>query len=93
MMLLNYSIVIKNYWVYLGFPMASMEKCAIFHEDPRNSISLIKLGEKVSKGILKARRDRGDNLEIQAGQHVHKNCDLNHIYLIFELIVSSVAKL
>lgn len=42
--------------------MTSMEKCAICHEDPRSSISLIKLGEK----------SREDNLEIQAGQHVHE---------------------
>lgn len=100
--------------------MASMKKCAICHEDPCNSISLIKVGERGSKWRLKANRERGDNLEIQAGQHVHKkcrrvytnpheiqkaqrekknaqqklqNCDLNHSYLIFELIVSSVAKL
>lgn len=51
--------------------MANIEKCAICHEDPCNSISLIKIGEKGSEGILKASGERGDNLEIQTGQHVH----------------------
>lgn len=54
--------------------MASMKKCAICHEDHCNIISLIKKGERGSKGILKAIREREDNLEIQVGQHVHKEC-------------------
>lgn len=52
--------------------MASLEQCAICHED--NSISLIKLGEKGNKGICKESRERGDNLDTQARQYVHKDC-------------------
>lgn len=54
--------------------MVSMEKRVLCREDPRNSISKIKLVEEGSKGILKASRERGGNLEIQAEQHVHKEC-------------------
>lgn len=64
MILINYCIVIKNNWVYLGFLMVSMKKCVICYEDYCNIIFLIKKGEKGSKGILKVIREREDNLEI-----------------------------
>jgi hypothetical protein len=44
----------------------------ICHED--NSVPLIKLGEKGCQGLWRASKERGDNLDAQAGQYVHKEC-------------------
>ena len=52
--------------------MANLEQCVICRED--NSVPLIKLGEKGCQGIWRASKERGDNLDAQTGQYVHKEC-------------------